>query len=320
MLDDSQLTASKAALEAGFKTGVSGAQWIKRFNDGGIEGLADNPRSGAPRTHSIEVRSKLIDLAMHRPSSLDYPFELWTLERLQISFKEREGIYLSDSTIWNWINEEGLNWKRQQSWFHNAEKQDDQFIEKKGAIILAYVAPPVDTRIICIDELGPIAVKTYPGEIWTPGTNRATFEPDYGRRGKLWVHGAFEPATGQAEIVISPRRDSATHIELIEKVIQKFPSERWLLIEDNLSIHHSRDVKTALLAWPEIQVQFIPKYACWLNLIEPWWKQLRSLALKGRRFETLDELTDALNNAVCWWNAHKQSLSMEENASGATEL
>ena len=132
MLDDSQLTASKAALEAGFKTGGSGAQWIKRFNDGGIEGLADNPRSGAPRTHSIEVRSKLIDLAMHRPSSLDYPFELWTLERLQISFKEREGIYLSDSTIWNWINEEGLNWKRQQSWFHNAEKQDDQFIEKRG--------------------------------------------------------------------------------------------------------------------------------------------------------------------------------------------
>ena len=39
--------------------------------------------------------------------------------------------------------------------------------------------------------------------------------------------------------------------------------------EDNLSTHHSRDVKTALLAWPEIGVQFIPKYACWLNLIEP---------------------------------------------------
>ena len=95
--------------------------------------------------------------------------------------------------------------------------------------------------------MGPIAVKTYPGELWQHGPNRATFEPDYGRRGKLWVHGAFEPATGQAEIVISPRRDGATHIELIEKVIQKFPSERWLLIEDNLSIHHSRDVKTALL-------------------------------------------------------------------------
>ena len=59
------------------------------------------------------------------------------------------------------------------------------------------------------------------------GLNRATFEPDYGRRGKVWVHGAFEPATGQAEIVISPRRD--THIQLIEKVIEKFQGcERFL--------------------------------------------------------------------------------------------
>ena len=99
--------------------------------------------------------------------------------------------------------------------------------------------------------MGPVAVKTYPGAVWQPGLDRATFDPDYGRRGKVWVHGAFEPATGQAEIVISERRDSVSHIALIEKVVEKFPSEKWLLIEDNLSTHHSRDVKTALLAWPE---------------------------------------------------------------------
>jgi transposase len=63
----------------------------------------------------------------------------------------------------------------------------------------------------------------------------------------------------------------------------------------------------ALAAWPDIQVMFIPKYACWLNLIEPWWKQLRSLALKGQRFETLDELTQALNRAVAYWNAHRHA-------------
>jgi transposase len=71
-----------------------------------------------------------------------------------------------------------------------------------------------------------------------------------------------------------------------------------------LSIHISRQVKLALTAWPEIQLQFIPKYACWLNLIEPWWKQLRSLALKGHRFETLEELAQALNSALDYWNKH----------------
>jgi transposase len=153
--------------------------------------------------------------------------------------------------------------------------------------------------------MGPIAVKTYPGEEWKPGPNRATFEPDYGRRGKLWVHGLFEPATGQASILTSPGRDSASHIQLVEKMICEFPADRWLIIEDNLIIHSSRQVKLALAAWPEIQLQFIPKYACWLNLIEPWWKQLRSLALKGRRFENLDQLTLALNQALGYWNVHR---------------
>ena len=166
------------------------------------------------------------------------------------------------------------------------------------------MAPPPHTRVICLDEMGPIAVKTYPGEEWKTGKNRATFEPDYGRRGKLWVHGAFEPATGQAVMILSPRRDSVSHIQLLEKVVTEFPADQWLIVEDNLSTHISRETRLALTAWPEMRLQFIPKYACWLNLIEPWWKQLRSLALKGRCFETLDELTDALNAGLDYWNAH----------------
>jgi transposase len=160
-------------------------------------------------------------------------------------------------------------------------------------------------RVICIDEWGPLAVKTYPGAEWKSDGKRATFEPDYGRRGLLWVHGAFEPATGQAAIVISNRRDSASHLQLLERIPTEFPAERWLIIEDNLSIHKSRDVKTALLAWPQFQILFLPKYAAWLNLIEPWWKQLNSLTRKGRRFEKTDELAATLTAGVEYWNLHK---------------
>jgi hypothetical protein len=49
----------------------------------------------------------------------------------------------------------------------------------------------------------------------------------------------------------------------------------------------------------------VPKYAGWLNLIEPWRKQLRSLALKGHRFETTDELICALADALVYWNDHQ---------------
>ena len=50
---------------------------------------------------------------------------------------------------------------------------------------------------------------------------------------------------------------------------------------------------------------FQPKYAAYLNLIEPWWKVLRSLALKGRRFEAWPEIEEAVRRATAYWNAHR---------------
>ena len=159
--------------------------------------------------------------------------------------------------------------------------------------------------MICIDELGPLSAKTYSGEEYVARQRRATCEPDYGRRSKLWVHGAFEPATGEATLVFSEHRDGASHIQLLEQMIERFPAERWLVIEDNLSTHGSRDVKTALLSWPEIQIQFLPKYASWMNLIEPWWKQRKSLGLKGRRFESAEKIQQALEGALTYLNEHR---------------
>ena len=148
-------------------------------------------------------------------------------------------------------------------------------------------------------------MKTYPGEDYVRRERRATFQPDYGGRGVLWVHGAFEPATGQAAIFLSEHRCSASHIRVLEHVLRAFPSERWLLIEDDLSAHPSRDTRAALVAWPQITLQFLPKYAAWLNLIERSWKVLRELALRGRRFATLAELEAALRDALADWNAHR---------------
>jgi len=133
MDEDPELTATEAGLRAGFKSNAIGAIWVKRFNEEGLADLQDRPRSGRKPTHSQEVRSALISLALQKPRSLGYPFELWTLARLQRAFEERHGVHLSDSTIWTWMDEEGFKWKRQQSWFHEAERHDPQFVEKRGA-------------------------------------------------------------------------------------------------------------------------------------------------------------------------------------------
>ena len=133
MLDDPRLPAGEAGRSAGYRSDAPGRALVKKFNAHGLAGLEDDPRSGRPPTHPESVRSALISLALQKPTSLGLPFKLWTLERLQTAFQERHGVHLSDSTIWEWLAAEGLQWKRQQSWFHGAEKHDPDFAEKRGA-------------------------------------------------------------------------------------------------------------------------------------------------------------------------------------------
>jgi transposase len=132
MLDEPTLHASDAGLQVGFKSNASGSIWVKRFNNEGIDGLEDKRRSGKPVTHTEEVRSRVIDLALQKPRTLGLPFELWTLTRLQSEYEERYGLRLAPSTIWKWMQAEGLDWKRQQSWFQDPDKHDAEFVEKRG--------------------------------------------------------------------------------------------------------------------------------------------------------------------------------------------
>ena len=133
MLENPKLPASEAGRRSGYRSDWPGRAWVKRFNEQGLAGLEDEHRSGHPRVHDEKVRSALIDLATQKPNTLGYPFKLWTLERLQTVFRERHDVHLSDSTIWTWLAEEGLEWKRQESWFHEAAKHDPEFVEKRGA-------------------------------------------------------------------------------------------------------------------------------------------------------------------------------------------
>ena len=72
---------------------------------------------------------------------------------------------------------------------------------------------------------------------------------------------------------------------------------------DHLRAQRAPDVLLCSLAHPRWAFVCQPTYAPSLNLIEPWWKVLRSWALKGRRFETWAELCHAVAEATRYWNA-----------------
>jgi transposase len=167
--------------------------------------------------------------------------------------------------------------------------------------------------VVNLDEMGPEAAKSYPGQALVHQTDgqrpaeRARQEADYGRRGKGYVFGAFRPATGEALTEIYDSRSAVNYADFLDKVDAWLPddADRIYAIADNLSAHRATDVLLFALAHPRWEFVFQPKYAAYLNLIEPWWKILRSLALKGRRFETWDELCQAIREATAYWNAHR---------------
>lgn len=127
-----RLGVGAAAQRVGFARADAGARWVRRFNAGGVAALHDAPRAGRPATHAEAVKSALVALAVQKPATLGEPFALWTLERLQRAFQQRHGVHLSDSTIWTWLRDEGLVWKHQQSWFHEPQRHDPAFGEKRG--------------------------------------------------------------------------------------------------------------------------------------------------------------------------------------------
>src|SRR5947209_17388472 len=73
--------------------------WIHRFQDRGLDGLRDEPRSGRPATYSLEVVSLVIQTALTAPADLALPFGSWTLDRLQAYLQEHKAVSMKRSCI-----------------------------------------------------------------------------------------------------------------------------------------------------------------------------------------------------------------------------
>ena len=160
--------------------------------------------------------------------------------------------------------------------------------------------------------MGPQAGKSYPGRRLVrpagPEAERARQEIDYGRRGVAgYVFGALRPASGAALTLTYERRTTVNWVDFLGRVDAWVdPSvERIYAVLDNLNVHSAPDVLLFALLHPRWEFVFQPKYAAYLNLIEPWWKVLRSLALKGRRFDAWAEIEQAIERATADWNEHK---------------
>jgi transposase len=74
----------------------------------------------------------VIAAALTDPRRLGLPFASWTLDRLAAYLLEHKGIAMRRSRIGEILLQEGLRWRRQETWF--GERVDPEFTEKRGGL------------------------------------------------------------------------------------------------------------------------------------------------------------------------------------------
>jgi transposase len=104
--------------------------WLKRFAAGGVDSLADAPRSGRPPVYRPEEVAEVVAASLTKPDDLGLPFGSWTLDRLTTYLHEEKGLAIGRSRIATLLQDEGLRWRTQETWF--GERPDPAFAQKRG--------------------------------------------------------------------------------------------------------------------------------------------------------------------------------------------
>lgn len=269
-------------------------QWLKRFNVAGPGALEDAPRSGRPATYTPELVGAVSATALTPPKELGLGFGSWTLDRLETYLNEQRGIPIKRSRWMMCCGPKGYAGASRKPGLASGSPRTSR---KKGLIERLYTDPPAQSVVVCLDEMGAEASKSCPGQQVVAAlaqagqpVQRAKQEIDYGRRGKGDVFGAFRPATGEAWTEPYARRTTANGVDFLERVEAWVDSavERVDVILDNLSVHRATDVLVFSLAHPRWEVVFQPRYAAYLNLIEPW-----------------EQVCQAIRQAMVYWNKHR---------------
>jgi len=107
--------------------------WFKRWQENGIEGLANKPKSGRPLKADDEYSMKFLEVIEKEPSELGYDFTLWTIDRLRAHLEKETGISLSESRFRALLKRKGYRYRRPK---HDLGHLQDKDAKVKAAELL----------------------------------------------------------------------------------------------------------------------------------------------------------------------------------------
>jgi transposase len=262
--------------------------WRKRFNEGRLDALYDEPRVGAPRAISDEQVEKVIVKTLEStPKGATH----WSTRSLG-----RE-LGMSQSSIARIWRAFGLQPHRTESF---ALSKDPQLIEKVRDIVGLYMNPPVNAVVLCVDEKSQIQAlqRSQPLLPMRPGQpERRTH--DYLRHGTTSLFAALEVATGNVLTQCYARHRSIEFRKFLDQIDAAMPEDQDIhIVLDNYATHKTVLIRNWLAKRPRYHLHFTPTHGSWLNQVERWFGSLTQRQLKRGSHRSVRELKKAIQAFV----------------------
>jgi transposase len=260
-------------------------KWRKRFVERGLDGLADEPRPGAPRTIGDEDVERVIATTLEEmPRGATH----WSTR----SMAKRCGMtQTAVSRIWRAFS---LKPHRVETFKLST---DPFFVEKVRDVVGLYMHPPERAVVLCFDEKSQIQAldRTQPLLPLRPGQlERGTH--DYKRNGTTSLFAALDVASGRVVGRCFPKHRSLEFRKFLDVIEANVPDDLDVhLVLDNYGTHKTAMIHRWLVRHPRFHLHFTPTSASWLNLVERVFGDLTEKRIRRGAFRSTKELETAIH-------------------------
>jgi transposase len=271
---------------------VTVGKWRSRFVQQRLKGLADEHRSGVPRTITDDhVEAVVIKTLTEKPTDATH----WSTRSLA---KATGMSQPAISRIWKAF---GLK-----PWLEETFKlsEDPLFIDKVRDIVGLYLNPPERAVVLCVDEKTQVQAldRTQPIFPMLPGVpSRRTH--DYRRHGTIDLYAALDLASGAVLHQLTKRHRAIEFKKFLQLIDDNVPEKLAVhVVVDNSSTHKTPAIQRWLVAHPRFELHFTPTSSSWMNLVERWFAELTTKWLRRGTHRSVRELARSITEWVSTWN------------------
>ena len=262
--------------------------WIRWFNQRGIDGLIEGTRTGRPPKISPEQSAHYRQL-IEQPDLAEQLH--WTAKKFHGYLRQEFQPEIGYRTVVRWLHDHNFRLKVPQPWpARQNEEQRQIFLEQLKGYLLDKT---ID--IWYLDEMG-IEGDPRPRRRWAQKGAKIRV-PYYGEHLRMNVTGLVGPRTGQFYALEFTHTDSDVFQIFLDHANQdvKLERPRNIIICDNATWHKKKS-----LDWGSFEPVFLPPYSPDLNPIERLWLLIKAEWFADFFAKTREQLLDRLNQALLW--------------------